>query len=151
MSLDALKVPVFLKRTPESGESLVQRVRRNCTYRAAEYVRLDQPYGSLEVCTLESSVEKIVVELKQERIGDVHPQLSQVTKGLSKLLVGFFAQCHRAVIAREGVNIRDQRIYAGSGDFRRSRVGLERFVYCSNVRYLSGLKREVVPHEAVEV
>ena len=107
MSLDALKVPFFLQRTSESGEGLIQGVCWDCTHRSAEYVRLDQPDGSLEVSALKSFVGRIVVELKQERIGDVHLQLSQVTKGVSELLIGFFAQCHRAVIAREGVYILD--------------------------------------------
>ena len=68
-----------------------------------------------------------------------------------ELGVRFAAERHRAVVAGEGADVRDQRLDARAGYVGRAGMLLERLVDLAHVRDLARLHRQVVAHEAVEV
>ena len=92
-----------------------------------------------------------MIEFQQERVGYVHLQLAQVPEGRAQILVRFLTERHCTVISCESVNVGDKRIHPQRGYFWIVRMDFEGFVNSVHVGYLTGLKRQVVAHEAIEV
>ena len=66
-----------------------------------------------EVIAWQQLAGVVVVQLQQQRVGDVDLEVAQVLEGLAELLVGLPAERHGAVVAGVGLDVGHQGIDAG--------------------------------------
>src|SRR5207249_3766605 len=115
---------------------------------APEDVTLDKTDNLEHFVASETTLSVVVIHVQQEGVGNVDLQLAQVMKGLLQRDISLRLQCHCTVVRRVGMDVGDQVSGVALGGARER---LERGVDLAYVRNLTGLGRQVVPHESVEV
>ena len=118
MSLDSFEIAVLLECLREGRKGLIERVRRYRTNRPSEDVCLYQPDSLHEFRSWESAIRVVLVQLQQERIGNIDFQLTQVMKGALEVCFRLSPERHGAEVPGEVTDVSDERLHPGLSRLR---------------------------------